>query len=272
MTANLRNKLNNFIFFKLLEKGIMKRLGYQAARHASQCNILIKEIEGLYKGFLFPDLVLSDEKELLLMANLLGIQIGEALYIKNFLLKSLKMKGDICEFGIAQGATSAFIAYLIRETKKNIWLFDSFKGLPRPSKKDVLINDIFNLGSMEAYEGKMACGKDMVKRRLREINFPEIRTRIVAGFIEETIKSFELPKEVCFAYVDFDLYEPILITLNFLDKTLEKGGFIVVDDYGFFSTGIKIAVDEFICAHKDKYSFSLPVKSTGCFCIIERKV
>lgn len=236
----------------------------------SQYKSLIKEAEGLYKEYLFHDLALCDKNELNLLANLIGTQISEAIYIKYYLVRSLDLQGDICEFGVAQGSTSAFMAYLIRNTSKNIWLFDSFEGLPKPSDKDLLKNDIFKLGSMEAYEGTMACNINMVKRRLADINFPAARTKIMPGFIEQTIKSTNLPAKVCFAYVDFDFYEPIATALNYLNNALQKNGFIIVDDYDFFSTGVKTAVDEFMAEHSGKYKLYLPIKSAGHFCILEK--
>lgn len=69
------------------------------------------------------------------MAKLLGTQISEAMYILVFLHRSLELDGDVCEFGVAQGATSALLANEIRTTQKNLWLFDSFKGLPKRNGK-----------------------------------------------------------------------------------------------------------------------------------------
>jgi O-methyltransferase len=40
-------------------------------------------------------------------------------------------------------ATSALLANEIRSTERTLWLFDSFKGLGKPSEKDLLIDDIF---------------------------------------------------------------------------------------------------------------------------------
>ena len=94
------------------------------------------------------------------------------------------------------------------------------------------------------------CPIDSVSAKLKDIDFPQSRTKIIPGFIDETIKSFNLPKKVCFAYVDFDFYEPIRTALNFLDTVLTINGFIMIDDYGFFSAGAKDAVDEFVDAKK----------------------
>ena len=233
--------------------------------------LLIKEIEGLYRKFLFKELPFMDDEGLYLMSQLKGTNISEAIYILNYLTKSLSLEGDICEFGVAQGATSALMAYKIKETAKNIWLFDSFEGLPKPSKKDILKDDIFKLNSIEAYEGTMSYEANIVTKKLHDIKFPSSRVNIIPGFIEESIKSPDLPEKVCFAYVDFDFYEPILTALNFLDKILMVNGFVIVDDYNYFSTGAKTAVDEFFNDNKEKYKIFLPLESAGNFCILEKK-
>ncbi|XWK85979.1 MAG: TylF/MycF/NovP-related O-methyltransferase [Phormidium sp.] len=270
-----------FVNLKNVIKSVAKRLGYEVVsiKHIDdfysylnhQNQDLIKELENLYRELIFKELPLDyGSNRLELMSQLLGTKVSEAIYLLNYLHKSLILEGDICEFGVAQGATSALIAYEIRDSDKNIWLFDSFEGLPKPTEKDILKDDIFGLGSIEAYQGTMSCKVDLVKDRLNKINFSNLRIKIIPGFIEETINKAELPDKVCFAYVDFDFYEPILIALNFLDRVLQINGFIVVDDYDFFSTGAKIAVDEFIAANSPKYNFFLPVKAAGNFCILEK--
>ena len=231
----------------------------------------IHEINSLYNEFVFFSDKKYNDSQISLLKNLIGTGYGEGLYILDTLQKSLPVEGDICEFGVAQGATSVLLANEIKDTRKNLWLFDSFEGLPKPTDKDSLINDIFNLGSMAAYKGTMACPVDMVRSRLADIKFPPERTIIVPGFIEKTIHNPGLPEKVCFAYIDFDFYEPILIALNFLDHVLQPGGFVIVDDYNFFSDGVKIAVDEFYAANKEKYELAFPVKPAGFFCILKKK-
>jgi hypothetical protein len=237
----------------------------------SQHLILIEQMEACFKELICHDLPHCEQRDKL-MARLLGTSVAEALYILEFLHKSLNLEGDICEFGVAQGATSALLANEIRGTPKNLWLFDSFRGLPKPTEKDLLIDDIFNLGSIDMYEGTMSCQVNEVITRLRDISFPLSRCRIVAGFVEETLKCEALPDKVSFAYVDFDFYSPTLMVLNFLDKSLSAGGFAVVDDYGFFSSGVKIAVDEFVADYSERYEIIFPRKFAGHFCILHKKV
>lgn len=232
---------------------------------------LIQELQGLYSELIFTDLPLNEQR-IQLMSELLGTGISEAIYIVNFLHKSLGLEGDVCEFGVAQGATSALLANEIFSTEKKLWLFDSFQGLPKPTEKDLLINDIFNLGSIEKYEGTMACPIDMVKTKLERLSFPSPRVKMIPGFIEDTVlKPNNFPEKVCFAYVDFDFYQPILTALNVLHQHLSPGGFVVVDDYNWFSSGAKTAVDEFIQEFRQDYEFIEPHKFAGHFCIIQKK-
>jgi O-methyltransferase len=159
------------------------------------------ELQGVYREFLFNDLPTGNELRAKLMSNLMGITPSEAIYLLYYLHNALKLDGDLCEFGVAQGATSALIANEISTTAKNLWLFDSFNGLPQPSAKDILLDDIFELDSIDAYKGTMAYPIDSVITRLKAIDFPQSRMKIIPGFIEDTIKSSNLPNMVCFAFV-----------------------------------------------------------------------
>ena len=230
----------------------------------------IEEMEFLCRNSLFKSFPVHDERRIRLITRLLGTGFIEAFYIINYLHQTLNLSGDVCEFGVAQGRTSALLAHEICNTQKKLWLFDSFEGLPMPSEKDKLKDDIFRLGSIKKYKGKMLSRDTLLKKELKKIAFPTKRTKLIAGFIDKTIVGPDLPCEVCFAYVDFDFYEPILIALNFLDKTMKKGGIIIVDDYDFFSTGVKTAVDEFIQKQEGRFLFFLPVEASGKFCIIQR--
>lgn len=231
---------------------------------------VIKELELLYADKVFDDFRLSDDTRIQLLSELIGAGISHALHIVYYLDKSSRVIGDVCEFGVAQGATSALIANEIRGSDKNLWLFDSFEGLPKPSEKDHLINDIFNLGDMEAYTGKMSVRVTVVQKKLKRIDFPASRTQIVPGFIEHTINFKELPQKVSFAFLDFDFYEPTVVALRFLDKVLQKGGYIAIDDYGYFSTGVKTAVDEFLAEHADQYKSLPTVRPAEHLCVVQR--
>lgn len=206
-----------------------------------------------------------------LLARLLGTGISEAMYVLAELHAALGDAGDVCEFGVAQGATSALLANELRTTGKRLWLYDSFTGLPKPSPQDQLKDDIFGLGSMDKYEGQMRCDGEEVTTRLGQIGIGPDRYVVRPGLVDETLREGEGPALVCFAYVDFDFYAPIAHTLAYLDRHLSPHGRIVVDDYDFFSTGAKTAVDEFVARHGARYEFALPARFAGNFCLLRRR-
>lgn len=230
---------------------------------------LVREMHDALRTLLFPNLPERPGRTEL-MAKLLGTGISEAMYLLSELNAALGSPGDVCEFGVAQGATSALLANEIRDTGRHLWLYDSFTGLPKPSPKDQLKDDIFGLGSMDKYEGQMRCDALEVETRLARIGFAPARYHLRPGLVHETLREGTGPERVCFAYVDFDFYEPIAHALAYLDRHLAPGGRIVVDDYDFFSTGAKTAVDEFRAQHGSRYDFVLPEGFAGKFCLLRK--
>jgi len=217
----------------------------------------------------------TDEIRPKLIARLAGTPPSEAYAIIDSLAKSNNIDGDICEFGVAQGETSALIANEIKTSNKILHLFDSFEGLPKPSEKDQLKDDIFSLGSMEAYAGAMSRPEELVRSRLNDIAFPEEKFVIHKGFVDQVFKNdANLPNKVSFAYVDFDFYEPIKLALEFLHNTAPCGAIFVVDDYDYFSTGAKTAVEEFLeekNSQSEAYECFVPNTRYGHFAILTRK-
>ncbi|MDZ4753802.1 MAG: TylF/MycF/NovP-related O-methyltransferase [Phycisphaerae bacterium] len=228
-----------------------------------------RELETLYRAFVLPGLRPREGRDDDL-SQLIGTTVGEALYIAFHLQEAIPNGGDICEFGVAQGATSRFLAREIAHTDRTLWLFDSFEGLPKPSKEDELIDDIFRLGSMAAYAGTMRSPREEVESRLRAIAFPPHRVRVKPGWIDKTITEEPLPERVAFAYVDFDFHDPIRLALEWLDGRMPAGGAIVVDDYGFFSKGAQTAVDAFVAARPARWRFAMSHPAAGHFCVLTR--
>lgn len=231
---------------------------------------LVAEMHDALRTTLFPGLPdCPGRRELL--AQLLGTGISEAMFILDRLHAGLAVAGDVVEFGVAQGATSALLANELRAIGRTLWLYDSFAGLPAPAPQDQLKDDIFNLGDIANYEGEMTCAQAEVEERLRRLALEPGSVRIIPGFIDRTLVEGQGPATVAFAYIDFDFYEPIRLALDYLERHLPVGGQIVVDDYDFFSTGAKAAVDEFMARRGAAYAFRLPPAFAGHFCLLERR-
>ncbi len=230
------------------------------------------EIENLYRSFVFPDLPRNPARADSLQ-NLHGTSVGEAIYIVEGLSRAMNVAGDVCEFGCNEGATSRLLASEIApDDKRLLWLFDSFEGLPAPTEQDRLIDDIAGLGSIERYQGVLLAREDQVRDKLALVKFPENRIRLVKGWLDKTLTSAAVGPldKIAFAYIDLDFYEPIKISLAFVHGKMPVGGVIVVDDYGFFSEGAKLSVDEFLAAHPGCYDMKLPIEAAGKFCVLTK--
>ncbi len=206
-----------------------------------------------------------------LLARLVGTGSGEGVLLIALLNQVLDLPGDVCECGVGTGATSALFANELRATGKRLWLYDTFAGLPKPSAEDKLIDDIDQLGTIAAYEGRMNHPQVEVKSRLRGLGVPDDAYRIVPGLFEHSVAAGALPDQVCFAYVDFDFYAPIKLALEVISARLAPGGVIVVDDYGFFSEGAQTAVDAFISEQADRFEIEVPTYCNDHFAIIRLK-
>ncbi|MBI5817789.1 MAG: class I SAM-dependent methyltransferase [Verrucomicrobia bacterium] len=266
---------------KSLIKRVVRRLGYDLVAH-EHFNVVPKgyvddnfvrltsRYGALLKSTFIPSLPELDSTRCRLLARLEGVPLEQVLFIMNQLHASLALAGDVCEFGVASGATSAVLANLLLPTQKNLWLFDSFQGLPAPTAKDKLKNDIFGLGDMSKYQGQMSYPEASVRARLGEVGFPPDRCRIIPGFIEQVVKSQALPETVCFAFVDMDFYEPVKTVLDCLHKTIVPDGIVIVHDYDFFSTGAKTACDEFFDQHQAHYAREIPSEPFKGICVFRR--
>lgn len=217
------------------------------------------------------DKSISKDKIFSLIEDLKGTSYVESLKIIESVILTMNINGDICEFGVAQGKTSKLISYIIKNTKKKIYLFDSFKGLPKPSKKDILKNDVFNLGKIDSYEGKMSHNESKVISELKSIGIDLNKVEINKGFFNvANIHKYNFPKNISFAYIDFDFYQPTLDVLNFIEDKLCKGSIFIVDDYDFFSTGAKTALDEWNNTHKEKYKTKIIKTNNSSFAIVKK--
>ena len=240
-------------------------------RNEINFDLLIRAYEELFIHN--PSFNKGNPQRIHILKNMLGTPIPEAYYIIRSIYDSLSVEGSICEFGVAQGMTSMLIAneILALPKIKKLHLFDSFKGLPKPTVHDELKDDIFSLGNMDAYEGTMAYSRKLVEQKLESIKFPKQHLTIHAGFFDRILKlNNNLPEKISFAYLDFDLYDPILQSLNFFHTRSSKGSIIIVDDYDFLSTGCKKAVDQFIEANKAHYEFNVPAQVMGHFAVITK--
>lgn len=128
-------------------------------------------------------------------------------------------QGAVVELGCYKGAMSAWMRGLLDfcRSSREIHVFDSFEGLPRPAEID---GDHLKEGDVRASQKDVLSLHDGLGLK---------RPTIHPGWFEETLD--ELPDGIAFAYIDADFYESMVCALKAVLPRLVPGGTIIMDDY-----------------------------------------
>lgn len=157
-----------------------------------------------------------------------------------------QIPGDIIETGVWRGGACIFMKAVLnqlKDTKTNIWLADSFEGLPAP-KSDIDKSEVgFNLAGCEHLQISM----EQVQANFRRFNLLDERIRFIKGWFCDSLPTAPIEK-ISLLRLDGDLYDSTRDAVNALYHKVVPGGYVVVDDYGTWS-GCRVAIDEFRRAH-----------------------
>lgn len=164
-----------------------------------------------------------------------------------------KIRGDYLEFGCC-GAITFRMAYTESRRYGNrplLWAFDSFQGLPpRRDAKDDHPNWI---------AGHMTTGFEEFLGLCQAHGIPAAEVRAVRGYYDDSIGKAAaddpaLPRDICLAYIDCDLYSSTQTVLRFLGPRLKHGMIVAFDDYFCMApnqiAGERRALAEFLTVEK----------------------
>ena len=138
-----------------------------------------------------------------------------------------KVPGALAEVGVASGTSARMISENAPE--KTLHLFDTFRGLPKPS----------DLDSEKFGEADFSYGVEQVRKYLDGLHV----VLHPGMFPEETGPQVE-NERFSFVHLDVDLYECTLNSLKFFYPRLSRGGIIISHDY-VTADGVNRAFDEF---------------------------
>ncbi|HEU0266795.1 MAG TPA: TylF/MycF/NovP-related O-methyltransferase [Candidatus Saccharimonadaceae bacterium] len=146
------------------------------------------------------------------------------------------IEGDVVEFGCYVGTTSVFLAKLLTDSTRALWLYDSFEGLPGKSAYDLSpVGEQF-------MPGELSATRKQLERNLRP--YHATRVHIKKGWFSE-LRDRDVPQKISFAFLDGDYYHSIRDSLERIWPRLSLGATIVVDDYvNEALPGASRAVDE----------------------------
>ena len=150
--------------------------------------------------------------------------------------------GDLIELGVYKGGSAALAALVLRAAglTRPLHLCDTFEGMPKTLDWEFHKEFDFADTSLES-----------VSARLAKLD-PQFPFHFHRGLFSETLPHLAALR-FCFAHVDADLYESVRQACEFVYPRMEKGGFIIFDDYGASTCpGAKKAVDEFFADKLEK--------------------
>lgn len=176
-----------------------------------------------------------------------------------------KVEGDVVELGTCDGISAKMFAAIMewKKSEKDLYLFDSFEGLPDLSEEDKPETDPDRPWQYEnhpwARPGMYAVlPKDLINN-LTPFDLLGCK-KVIPGWFEDTLES-NLPEKICFAHLDGDLYKSVKTSIENVYPRLSKGAICVIDDYSYEDfPGSKKAVDEFL-ADKPEIINDLYVKT-----------
>ena len=161
--------------------------------------------------------------------------------------------GAFVECGVWKGGSVMAMAETMIESderERDIYLFDTFEGMPRPTEEDV---DYTGKKASETFDEKKIdedssnwgnVSLEVVKANLNLVTYPIHLLHFVKGKVENTIPK-SAPDQIAFLRLDTDFYTSTKHELEHLFPRLAKGGVLIIDDYGHYM-GARKAVDEYL--------------------------
>jgi|GEM_PF-3477777 len=183
-----------------------------------------------------------------------------------FMALKREIPGDFAECGVAAGVHPAVMHYCMRYTGKyrNIWLFDSFEGVPKPTSRDVASDDrpgidfaneigmgIVDDGVVET-SGYAAVSEEEVRALLHVWGAHDKHLRFVPGWFHETVPVFDTGP-LAMLRVDADVYESMKLVFDNMYERVSVGGYILVHDWNF--AGVHAAVVDSLGFDPDAHDF-----------------
>ena len=144
--------------------------------------------------------------------------------------------GVFMECGVARGGTALLLGLIAAKRQRDLWLFDTFEGLPPPTENDPDYDRaVLDTGTCR---GELS----EVQALLTEYGVWD-RTRAVKGLFQNTLPETSIPS-IAFLHLDGDWYDSTMTCLTHLWPHVSSGGIVQFDDYGAWQ-GCRKAVDEF---------------------------
>lgn len=140
-----------------------------------------------------------------------------------------KVPGDFIETGVWRGGACIFAKALFEaySENRNVWVADSFAGLPKPNTELYPEDEGDDLYSLE----QLRISEAQVKENFNRFGLLDERVKFLKGWFSETLPTAPID-QLSVVRLDGDMYESTMDGLRHLYPKLSSGGYLIVDDYG----------------------------------------
>lgn len=180
--------------------------------------------------------------------SLVGASGLEATYDVTYDVETRELSGNIIECGVAQGGSAALMSMITAQFgyRRDIWLFDSFEGLPDPTSGD-FIHGTTGLHIRPLPKGSCLGTQEQVEHLLFDnMKLNRDKILLVKGWFENVLPAYrEQVGDIAVLRIDADWYASVKCCLEHFYDRVVQDGYIIIDDYGS-CYGAKKALDEFL--------------------------
>jgi len=169
-------------------------------------------------------------------------------------ISQARIPGDVVECGVWKGGSMMAVARTLMgesDRTRDLYLFDTFEGMTDPTEDDVNADgetaaELLKSTPRSEDRESLWCvaHKDGVRDAMESTHYPIDRIHLIQGRVEETVPA-QAPKRIALLRLDTDWYESTRHEMEHLYPRLERGGVLIVDDYGHWK-GARKAVDEYL--------------------------
>lgn len=149
------------------------------------------------------------------------------LYVNQLYERVVEVPGALVECGVASGRTLLMMAYAVayHGQAREIYGFDTFTGLPEPSRPDgAAVRG--RAGTIRVDESQTRAYMERSGLSTDELS----RIHLVKGDIRETLPRYD-GGQIALLHVDVDLYEGYRCALEQLFPLVPSGGVVMFDEF-----------------------------------------
>lgn len=226
-------------------KKVLKKLGYRIERNNAMGGFISYDYDGLRT---IHDASFMDDPSFKTAYHYAKDKIGYDFYWywRNYIgIKlaehSLSISNNFVECGVGEGwMTLSILKYFNEKKDITINLFDTFSGLDEAivdPKEEQYWGKNAKM-KKEEYKSSYNCDENKIKERIIETIGSLNKVNIFKGSIPSTFSTKNIEKvlsngEISFCHIDMNNSVPEIAAIQVFYPLLAKGGFILLDDYGY---------------------------------------